>query len=521
MCIQIRKLFFPKKIQIMNTQNQSNIAFQRRADLTFQKRFLICYLVVYQNRHGLITDLARKYNVSRKFIYNLRDNFIENSENYVQKAQFIDKQKINKHSLDFIFKLRLQGKCSIQSISQILKSENEPNASVGFISETLNRAGSQIGNNLDINTDKPLQFVFCCDEIFAKDKPILITVDPLSLTILRIELCENHKSLSWENFWTSLISQGYIPLYITKDEGISMKKAKEIVFQHVNNQSDTFHAVSHRLGLLRINLEEAAFKAIKFEYECKQLLDKVKRESTITKRKNIYKESQIATLQAIELYELFAWLYDCLLSCFQNFDNAGNLKNSQQTIEDFDVALELFKLLNNNKINEQLKRIENCKKDLFYFTKIAKNIVVGLSQIIDNDILKELCLAWQLNQNMIKLKHKPELKHKMERRQNYILKDVKELLENEYEIIKNQVYESLNHIIQSSASVECVNSLLRPYLNTCKNQPSQELLNLFMFYHNHKRFLAGKRKGKTPWEIATGKKQEKEWLELLLEKIKL
>jgi len=28
MCIQIRKLFFPKKIQIMNTQNQSNMLFK-------------------------------------------------------------------------------------------------------------------------------------------------------------------------------------------------------------------------------------------------------------------------------------------------------------------------------------------------------------------------------------------------------------------------------------------------------------------------------------------------------------
>ena len=40
-----------------------------------------------------------------------------------------------------------------------------------------------------------------------------------------------------------------------------------------------------------------------------------------------------------------------------------------------------------------------------------------------------------------------------------------------------------------------------------------------MFYHNHRRYVAGKRKGKTPIEILTGRKQETDWLELLIEKV--
>jgi len=45
------------------------------------------------------------------------------------------------------------------------------------------------------------------------------------------------------------------------------------------------------------------------------------------------------------------------------------------------------------------------------------------------------------------------------------------------------------------------------------------MLNLIMDYHNHRRYVAGKRKGKTPIEILTNKKQDKDWLELLLEKV--
>ena len=40
-----------------------------------------------------------------------------------------------------------------------------------------------------------------------------------------------------------------------------------------------------------------------------------------------------------------------------------------------------------------------------------------------------------------------------------------------------------------------------------------------MFYHNHRRYKDGKRKGHTPMELLTGTPQEKDWLDLLFEEI--
>ncbi|MBF0257837.1 MAG: hypothetical protein HQK62_03190 [Desulfamplus sp.] len=92
-------------------------------------------------------------------------------------------------------------------------------------------------------------------------------------------------------------------------------------------------------------------------------------------------------------------------------------------------------------------------------------------------------------------------------------------LQERFEIIKEQVYKKLNHIVQSSAMVECINSIIRPYLNTSRNRISQEMLNLIMFYHNHRRYRSGERAHRTPWEILSGRKQEKDWLTLLFEAI--
>ena len=56
-------------------------------------------------------------------------------------------------------------------------------------------------------------------------------------------------------------------------------------------------------------------------------------------------------------------------------------------------------------------------------------------------------------------------------------------------------------------------------MNGSKNHVTQETLNLIMFYHNHRRYKDGKRVGQTPMEILIGKKQKKDWIELLFEEV--
>ncbi|HLC15864.1 MAG TPA: hypothetical protein VJL89_06525, partial [Thermodesulfovibrionia bacterium] len=88
-----------------------------------------------------------------------------------------------------------------------------------------------------------------------------------------------------------------------------------------------------------------------------------------------------------------------------------------------------------------------------------------------------------------------------------------------YNDCKEQVFSCLDNIIRASSLIETVNSIIRPYLNTCKGQIAQEMLNLIMFYHNHRQFNNGKRKDKAPIEILTGQKLEKHWLDILIEKV--
>ena len=103
-------------------------------------------------------------------------------------------------------------------------------------------------------------------------------------------------------------------------------------------------------------------------------------------------------------------------------------------------------------------------------------------------------------------------------REQDILSLLRDELKGDFDTQKTLVYSQLSTIVQSSAAVECINSILRPYLNNSRGQLSQEALNLFMFYHNHRVFDAGLRKGKSPMQLLTGEEHD-HWLDLLVRKI--
>jgi hypothetical protein len=113
-----------------------------------------------------------------------------------------------------------------------------------------------------------------------------------------------------------------------------------------------------------------------------------------------------------------------------------------------------------------------------------------------------LVLAWHHEHLIYQSGSKPKRYHQQER--DFWLECAEGLLGNELDTLKALVFDHLDTIVRASSLVEMVNSLIRPYLNNCKGQITQETLNLIMFYHNHRRSKSGKRQGKAPIELLTG-----------------
>ena len=170
-----------------------------------------------------------------------------------------------------------------------------------------------------------------------------------------------------------------------------------------------------------------------------------------------------------------------------------------------------------NKIKKEINTIYNLLDDLLEYLDTAGEVVRKLNAMsIPPYIIQAFSLAWQTQKNAIKAK-KPERRKYFANKEKEQLEMIKMILGDDFEPVKTTVFLELDKIIQSSAIVENINSIVRTFLNTSRNKINQETLNLIMFYHNYRRYKAGKRKGKTPMELLTGARQEKDWLEILMD----
>lgn len=299
-----------------------------------------------------------------------------------------------------------------------------------------------------------------------------------------------------------------------------MAKVQKQALCAIKRQPDTFHGIAYQLGIWNTRLEKKAFQKIVEEDNRYSRIDTVKSDHVLIKK---IKEYEIALSEAdiaISVYDQFVYLYQEIIKNLLVFDSFGNLNNKSSAKVTITTALSLMEELKIPSLTKAIKKIQKLLPELLSYLDEAKSIVDDLSSLnISGDVLCSFCLSWQYGKNWIKSKNTARRRYYKDLQQEE-LSILMQLIDREkYENIKNKVYSQLDRIIQSSAVIENINSIIRMYLNTTKNHISQNYLNLIMFYLNHRRFHAGKRKRKTPMEMLTEKGQTEDWMELLLRKI--
>ncbi len=469
--------------------------------------------------YGVITQLAEEYSISRQFVYMLA-NQLEclSSVIFGDEKRYLENVSL-KLSLRYMLSLRLEGRCSISAVSAIMKRFEIKTSSDGAISQYLTRIGSILQNTLVTKGDEIKVVVFLSDEIFSKNTPILITVDPISSAILRCELANKRDAASWKKHWTCIEDNGYYASYLVCDEGRALCSAHKESLFHIFRQSDTYHAIAHNLGIWVDRLEDSAYVAIEEEDKRYRTIKSAKSKSVIKKRRAKYKKAKKDADYKIDLYENYVYLYHCLLEDLNVFDSNGVLRSRDVAEKNIKTGLDLIASMNVTKLTKATEKVNRTLPNLFHYFDVAKAVVSKFEKLsINQAALQALCLAWQSRKKAIKSKKTVVENHYFDN-EKFCLDIATGYLQENFDSVKKLVYGELDNIVQSSALVECINSILRPYLNASKNQISQETLNLIMFYHNHRRYKDGKRKNRTPMEILTGECQKKDWIELIFDSI--
>ena len=220
---------------------------------------------------GTITNLADEYCVSRTFVYSLANALKEGGKFLFEKAEeCILAPSLRELSIQMILSLRLEAQSSIGATSAIMKRFGFELSSTGAISQILSRIGDLLPMTLSTENGIARYLVFASDEIFSKTVPILVTVDPCSSAILRIELADSRKAEDWRNHFECLYENGIEAIYLVSDEGKGIIAGHAEAMSDVVRQSDTYHAIAHLLGSWVVRLEKAAYKAIGVEHECEK-----------------------------------------------------------------------------------------------------------------------------------------------------------------------------------------------------------------------------------------------------------
>jgi len=181
------------------------------------------------------------------------------------------------------------------------------------------------------------------------------------------------------------------------------------------------------------------------------------------------------------------------------------------------TLMDLLDQLELDKLQKETKAIRSHIDDICICYQQVEDIFQRLSQTIAKENLEMIGLAWQHDHQSHQ--HKGGRKKYHENERDVWLEIVTPLLGKNAEKLIDKAFEEFNGMVRTSSLIEMVNSLIRPYINECKGQISQEHLNLIMFYHNYHQYKSGKRKAKAPIELLMKMKLEKNWLELLFETI--
>ncbi|MDI6795109.1 MAG: hypothetical protein QME81_19960 [bacterium] len=203
--------------------------------------------------------------------------------------------------------MRLEGNCSLQNISNILETLGCRPCSVGYISERLKEYAQKLSNTLE--TDSIKFVLFLSDELFSGSQPILITIEPQSAAILRIELAKDRTADTWKSHWNVLEENQFYTLGLVSDRGKGLVEGFKEAFPDRPYYPDLFHEIRDLAKAILVDLEKAAYKAIGYEDECYRVLDSARSDRVLNKRIETYEEAVEATNQAIQLYEDYLYLY--------------------------------------------------------------------------------------------------------------------------------------------------------------------------------------------------------------------
>jgi hypothetical protein len=358
--------------------------FTRRPDLDAQTRIHIVMLAwLYQGFYGKMTQIAQSYQISRTFLYQLLCIANLQLETLFSDAKRLF-QKDHRHVEQLILLLRLEGNCSLLSISSILKAlQYHPN-SVGYLSQFFHSAGQTLPSTLLMPSKKVVFYL--SDEIFAIHAPILVTIDAQSTTMLNIELASDRSAETWKAHLEALENHHCVSLGMASDRGLGLVAGYQAACDMALWVADYFHEFRDLFEVLH-QLERKAYAAMDKEYAAARKFAGATSEANLAQRLQQYDAAHHACEQAIGLYDQLAMLLHLLREALQLCSPHGRLRTPANVCSELLLLLDLIQELDCAAITYTLKPIRTHLDDLLVPFKQAEAVATALRLVVPHDAL--------------------------------------------------------------------------------------------------------------------------------------
>ena len=455
-----------------------------------------------------ITDLARAFDVSRKFVYQLQacaqaalDEAFDPSSADDEILFHLPVTKRWLHQL--VLGLVLICHSPLRGVVELLRDLFDYRMSLGSVFNIVQAAVGPAQRHNDAQDLRRVR-VGGHDEIFQAGQPVLVGVD-LCSTYCYLLSSESHRDAdTWGVHLLQLQARGFDPDYVVADAGYALRAAQAEIMPATRCRSDVFHTlmeVTEVVGKLENRAYEVMARCADFERK----LARAKQQGRPTNQSWL-KQLRDATkqqAQAIAIADAAAllgrWLHDDVLAL------AGPPHADRQVLYDFIVA----------ELKARTAQAPYLLGRLVTYLVGQRDDLLAFAAQLDRDFA-DLAAAYAVPVAVVRelfaVQVLPLTSAKRWRRDA----PLRRLLGARYFPLSQALEGVRQRVIRASSLTENFNSRLRSYF-TLRRHLGNDYLALLQFYLNHRRYPRSERPervGKSPAELLTGHSHP-HWLELL------
>ena len=474
-----------------------------RSAISLDDRIAISAQMLSPERpYGQASQLADRYQVSRQTVYSLTDKARQALETALAPrsgptpatpALTVMPVRLERAVVTLNL-LGVSERDSLIALDKLLDTRR----SVGYVAQALRRAEKlAAARNLELTPS--LRGLLAGDEVFLHSQPILGLVHPASLYLVALHLTEKRDGTTWGCELLDLA--GATGIISDAGRGLATGAALAHIACHAG---DWFHPL-HAAAKVGAQYERGAYAALAEQYKREALILRTQTAKRLANHWKKYEAACVAANQAIERYDQWQQQYLQLRAWAAQFDwQTGQVCDPERLQANLqELAGQFERWAEGTQATALVSLLEHQAGALTAVLPHLQQALQPLQEAWGQEATHVVCRLWQALQDWAFPFWRADQRHQLEQAITESLAWASQRLGERLTTLQHLVASILAEWPRTSSSIECLNSLLRPFLNGRK-LVSQGFLDLFRFYHNTHQFVRGQRAGSSPLELAGG-----------------